>query len=315
MKKSKATLRSLAMELGIAPATVLRALTNHPNVTQKLRRRIIALAQKHNYQLPEHYKKMVAVIIPGFEFEGYLGLLLSSLMKELSANHLHGEIISDCDQEILQDHVYAGVISIVWTAGLERQWPKEHATPLVVLNATPNPREGIYLVTSDEKQGITLGLEHLYSKDRRRIAFVSSPQQNNLNAQKRLDAFYDFCRKKEIFAGSFHEELTSPHKLYAIADNIIRKKADAVFVACETYAPELLFRLIRNGIRIPDDISMLALEYHAVSSFTIPPLTALAQNFDGLARESVQLLLQRIHHQQSPAVILVPYRFIERESI
>ena len=84
MKKTKVTLRSLAQELGIAPATVLRALTNHPNVTQGLRRRVIALAQKYHYQLPEHYKKLVAVVIPGFEFEGYTGLLLSSLMKELS---------------------------------------------------------------------------------------------------------------------------------------------------------------------------------------------------------------------------------------
>ncbi len=315
MKKNKTTLRSLAAELGIAPATVLRALTDHPNVTQKLRRRIISQAQKHNYQLPEHYKKLVAIIIPGFSFEGYTGLLLSSLMKELSANHFHGEIISECDLEVLQDHVYAGVISIVWTAGLEKQWPEEHATPLVVLNAASNPREGIYQVTSDEKQGITLGLEHLYSKGRRRIAFVSSPLQSNLNAQKRVDAFHGFCRKKKISADSFHEEQTSQHKLYAIADNIIRKKADAVFVASETYAPELLFRLTRNGIRIPDDISMLALEYHAVSSFTCPPLTALTQDFDELARQSVRLLLRRIHHQPSPAEILVPYRFIERESI
>ena len=60
---------------------------------------------------------------------------------------------------------------------------------------------------------------------------------------------------------------------------------------------------------------MLALEYHAVTPFTIPPLTALTQDFNELARQSVRLLLRRIHHQPSPAEILVPYHFIERESI
>ena len=64
MKKTKVTLRSLARELEIAPATVLRALTNHPNVTLGLRRRVIALEQKHRYQLPEHYKKLVDVFFP-----------------------------------------------------------------------------------------------------------------------------------------------------------------------------------------------------------------------------------------------------------
>ena len=236
-------------------------------------------------------------------------------MKELSANHFHGEIISECDLEVLQDHVYAGVISIVWTAGLEKQWPEEHATPLVVLNAASNPREGIYQVTSDEKQGITLGLEHLYSKGRRRIAFVTSPLQSNLNAQKRVDAFHGFCRKKKISAESFLEERTPTCDLDRIADNIIQKKANAVFVACETYAPKLLFHLSRNGIRIPADISMLALEYHGISAFTTPPLTTLTQDFAELARQAVLLLLNCIHRQPSPAEILVPYQFIERESI
>ena len=183
------------------------------------------------------------------------------------------------------------------------------------MNATSNPREGVCQVTSDEKQGITLGLEHLYNKGRRRIAFISSQLNCSLNARKRVEAFHEFCRKKKISAGSFHEEQTPDYDLDVIADNIIRKKADAVFAAGETYAPHLLFRLSRHGIRIPDDLSMLALEYHAVTPFTIPPLTALTQDFNELARQSVRLLLRRIHHQPSPAEILVPYHFIERESI
>ncbi len=305
----------MAAELGVAPATVLRALSNHPNVTSALRRQIIELAQKRRYHLPERIKKSVAVIIPGFSFEGYTGLVLSALTRELHLNQFHAEIIPDDDIDILYDHIYAGVISIVWVAGLEKRWPLEHSTPLVALNAAPNQHEGIYQVTSDEREGITRGLELLYQAGRRRIAFVSTPLADNLNAMERVAVFHDFCAARNITAGSFHEESRPGNQLEVIARNIVARKADAVFAASEIYGNELLFRLTRHGLKIPADLSLLGLEHKSMASYSNPPLTTLAQDFDELARQSVQMLIHQIKRQPGPKRILVPYHFIERESV
>ncbi len=315
MPGKKVTLRSLGAELGVAPATVLRALNNHPSVTMDLRRRIVELAQRRHYALPVHYKKRVAVVIPGFSFEGYTGIILSSLGRELDSNGFQTEILSVSNLEALHDQFYAGVISTVWTAGLEKRWPQEHSVPLVALNAMSNFREGIYRVTSDEKQGIMEGMERLYRAGRRRIAFVSTPLDSNINAEKRVEVFHDFCRSRRISESSFHEEMHVGYELEAIAESIIGKKADAVFAACESFAPKLLFLFSRRGIRVPDDLSLLALENPAITPYTIPPLTALTQDFHELARQCVRLLSDQINRKTGVREILVPYRFIERESI
>lgn len=315
MAGKKVTLRSMGAELGVAPATVLRALNNHPSVTMALRRRIVELAQRRHYSLPVHYKKRVAVVIPGFSFEAYTGMILSSLGRELDSSGYQTEIISVSSLEALYDQFYAGVISTVWTAGLEKRWPQEHSVPLVVLNAMSNFREGIYRVTSDEKQGIMKGMDFLYCAGRRRIAFVSTPLNSNINAEKRVEAFHDFCRSRRISGSSFHEEMRVGYELKEIAEDIVRKKADAVFAACESFAPKLLFLLSRRGVRVPDDLSLLAMENPAVTPYTIPPLTALVQDFDELARQCVRLLSDQINRKPGVREILVPYRFIERESV
>lgn len=314
MAEVKTTLRSLAKELGVAPSTVLRALTAHPNVTANLRHKVIALAKKRHYHLPERYKNLIAVIIPGYSFNSYSGLIASALMKELTCRQLHGEILSEKDLEVIHDKLYSGAISIVWDPSLGKRWPTEYSVPLVVINSVGNLHEGIYRIASDEKQGIRLGLNQLYIHGCRRIVMVTPKVADSCTTLLRLKVFNEFCQEKRL-ADSFHEEYTSGNTFDEITENIINRKADAVFAACEGYGYTLLFNLVRRGKKIPQDISILALDEPEFSAYTLPPLTAIAQDFDMLAHQAVNLLLSRFNDQPVPPEILVPYHFISRESI
>jgi LacI family transcriptional regulator len=310
----KVTLRSLAKELEISPATVMRALNNHPNVTQGIRRKVIALAMKRNYQLPEHYSRQVAIVITDATFDGYTGQLLNALSAELRKRDIGFEIVISKNVEFIHEHSYSGVISTVWESGLEKFWPREHNLPLVALNAAPNIIEGIYQVASDEKQGISMGMEYLVSKGKKRIAFVSTPLKNNPNAQERVDAFLDFCRSHNL-EESFHEEHTVENTLENIAGNIIARQADAVFASSETYAFPIMHYLRQKNISIPGDIGMLSLELPLFSAYAAPPLTTISQDFPKLAFYAVETLLKRIKQLPCKQKVSVPYNFTERESI
>ena len=66
----KNTIRKLASELGIAPSTVHRALSGHPNVSPDTRREVLRAAHKTGYLLPVHEKRNIAIIVPEFLFSG-----------------------------------------------------------------------------------------------------------------------------------------------------------------------------------------------------------------------------------------------------
>ena len=313
-KKAKVTLRSLAAELGISPATVMRALNNHPNVTQGIRRKVVSLAMKRNYQLPEHHAKHVAIVISPASLEGYTAQILNALSDELNSRGIGFEIIPGSNINSLHEHSCSGVISTIWESGLEKFWPTEHSLPLVVLNAVPNFREGIYQVCSDEKQGINMAMEYLVSKGKRKIALISTPLKKNQAACERVEAFHSFCRGHQL-TECFHEEHTVDNSLEKIAGTVVSRHPEAVFVACETYGFAMLHYLHEAGIDIPGEMSLISLEMSPYSAFASPPLTTICQNFQMLAFHAVETLIQRIRKQACKQQITVPYIFKERKSV
>ena len=313
-KKTKVTLRSLAAELGIAPATVMRALNNHPNVTQGIRRKVVTLAMKRNYQLPERHAKHVAIVISPSSIDGYISQILNALSSELISRGIGFEIILGSNISSLYEHSCSGVISTVWESGLEKFWPTEHNLPLVVLNAVPNFLEGIYHVCSDERQGVNMAMEYLFSKGKRKIAMVSTPLKKNHTACERVESFHTFCREHQL-AECFHEEHTVNNPLEKIAETIVKRRPEAVFVACETYVFAMLHYLQQAGIDIPGEMSLLSLEMSPYSAFAFPPLTTISQNFEMLAFHTVETLVQRIRKLSCKQQIVVPYLFHERKSV
>ena len=73
--------------------------------------------------------------------------------------------------------------------------------------------------------------------------------------------------------------------------------------------------LYEQRIRIPDDFSVVSMEYPRVSDCLTPPHTTLAQDFAGLAKAAVELLGELMVHDYRATDRLVPYRMIERGSV
>ena len=52
----KISIKKLAEELNLAPSTVHRALSGHPNVSVSTRREVLRFSQAKGYRLPVHEK-------------------------------------------------------------------------------------------------------------------------------------------------------------------------------------------------------------------------------------------------------------------
>ena len=251
------TIRAIAAELGIAPATVYRVLSGRGSAALETRRRVIRCARRRGYSLPTRKSGNVAVVVSGFRFVGYLGNLLRHLESALHEAGFRIQLIPESDLGVLDDCSFDGVVFLDWESGEVLKLPEKYSLPVVSLNAAWSIQENIPLVAS-EKSGIELALRYLRRHGCLRIFFLGTELAENPIAQERLETFRAFCARSGQPFDRMHLAVRGA-EVAATVPAILAAKADGVFCASETFA-FLLGRALREaGVRIPEDISLMGM--------------------------------------------------------
>ena len=309
----KPTIRKLAAELSLSRSTVHRALSGHPNVCPETRRKVFRAAQKKGYVRREHEKRNIAVIVSTFDFTGYLESFLHCLETEFHRRGFRLLLISQKDIDMLGDHMFDGIVSLVWTPGLEKLLPKKFAFPIIMLNAASNTLENIPRIGNDPR-GVRLALDYLHDRGCRKIFFISPDTADNPDAADRLAEFRRFCEETGQNFKNLHMELDWSEFGGRIQE-ILKPGPDACFCASETFAVELGRQFKAAGIRIPEDISLMGLEFmHANACFS-PPITAIRQNFERMSEIAAESIYQAVVNGIPPRGAKIPFQLIERESV
>ena len=309
----KITIRKLAEELKMSPATVYRALSGFPNMRQETRRAVLEAAHRTGYLLPAHEKRNIAIIIPSFVFAGYLECLLFCLETEFHRRGFHLELIPTPDISLLGSHMFDAIISLEWDEGLEKMLPQNFAIPILTINAASNTLENIPRIISDPK-GIRMALDYLHDRGCRKIFYFGTHTKNSPDAAERLEEFRQFCLKTGQDFEKFYLEHCNP-ELEEEVPFILKAGPDACFCSSETYAVKLGHLLKKAGLRIPEDISLMGLEdQYGNESFT-PPITAIRQNFERIAAVAAENVAGKINDGIPMKGAKIPFTLIERESV
>lgn len=310
---AKISVRTIAKKVGVAPATVFRALSGNRNVAIETRRKIISCAYQQGYSLPGHSCRNIAIIVPHFNFIGYVSHMLPLLENMLHNLNYRVQIIPEKDIEVLGDHMFDGVISMVWLEGEVLSLPQKYPVPIVALNSAFSVPENISLVASDNA-GFRMAFDYLKSRGCRKIFFVGTKVEKNPIESERLQAFREFCHENGEDFEKMHRSVMFKEVPEVLPD-ILAVKADGVFCGSETYAFSLGMAMREMGIKIPEDISLAGMEIKELNTVFNPPITALSQDFDGLAAAAVEMLINEIENQMPGREIRVPMKLIERRSV
>ena len=311
----KISIQKLADELDLAPSTVYRALSGHPNVSLRTRRKVLHASQKRGYLLPIHEKGNIAVIVPGFASLIYQGKLLHSLTEAIHRRGFRMLAVSREDIALLGDHMFDGIISMVWDEGFEQQLPQSFSVPTVILNGPANLREGIPNIRSDNPQGIRMALEYLRDRGCRRIFYISTFDTVHIpDAAERLAVFRQFCRETGQDHEHMHLEMGSEDFAKALP-SVLDAGPDACFCASETFAAQFGTQIKAAGKRIPEDISLMGLEDDYANACFSPPITAIRQNFEQLAETAAERIASACRDGIPLRDGLIPFTLIERRSV
>ncbi|MDY5271422.1 substrate-binding domain-containing protein, partial [Tractidigestivibacter sp.] len=95
----------------------------------------------------------------------------------------------------------------------------------------------------------------------------------------------------------------------------------AAFASSDNIALGLLKRVYEQGLRVPDDLSVVSYDNSAADSLFEPALTSIEQNVPAISRVAVQMMLDRVGEHAEGADVAPPIermltpRLVEKDSV
>ena len=321
----KPTVRTIANDLGLSPATVSKALAGRNGISEETRERVIAHAQGLGYLkiAPTRRRLGILVVNPSeTEDSSFLFNLLMGFQKY--AGRLQNDVIviniSSEEQtlETLDRYAYNHQFDGLFITGLKNTDTyyaqlETAETPIVVIDIhSANPMVGT--VSTNSISGGDLAIRHLTQLGHRRIGFVNGHKQAYIS-QERLAGYLAALHthgipfnQKLCFDGDFSTESGA-----RAADYFAKTDVTAIYFASDSMALGAMQQLQTLGFKIPRDISIVGFDNQPIGLGCSPSLTTVAQDSTALGETACALL--RVLAEKNPIrhVKLEPW-LVERES-
>lgn len=334
MKSNQITIKDIARELGISPSTVSRALKDHPDISQETKRLVNELATKYNYKpniialsLRSQRSNVIGVVIP--ELVHYFFSSVISGIEEVANTHGYSVMISqsgeDFNKEVAACDVFLNSIIDGLLVSVSKETNdyshfhrfEDEGIPIVFFDRIIEEIHSDRVVI-DDFDGAYQATEHLIIQGRRKIVHFTGPQ-NRLIGQNRLNGYLKAMRdngvvideKLIIHCDTFQSALVETQRLI---DSGI--KFDSIFTVNDFTAAGVIKILTRNGIKIPQDVSVVGFGDDQTSMMVEPTLTTVSQPGYEMGKRAMEQLIRRITQtrQDPPVTEILKTQLIVRES-
>jgi LacI family transcriptional regulator len=330
-KPARMDIHAVAKLANVSIATVSRTINHNPTVNAKMAKRVWDAIQKLDYFPNTQARALVSgrsrllgliiseitnpffpELIQGFESvaveHGY-EILISSTNYDL-------ETMKRCIRRLVERNA-EGVA--VMTFGIEEPLLEQLAdrnVPLVFVDVGPD-RPGISVLKVDYHHGIRQGVQHLAVLGHRDIAFVTGPLRLH-SAQSRLVAFRRTLQECGIQAAEAWI-VEGDHTMeggIAAAEKLLKgaKTPTAIMCSNDMTAIGVLHQLYRDGLRVPDDISLIGFDDIHMTEMMIPPLTSIQMSRLDLARSAVSALRAHLENTSPQREYRIDTHLVVRES-
>jgi LacI family repressor for deo operon, udp, cdd, tsx, nupC, and nupG len=323
-------MEDIAALAGVSAATVSRALSGSAAVTDQTRRRVEDAAASAGYVvnrvargLRTQRSHQLLVILPTIANSFFADVVLGmeDAAQEAGYSLLVGSTEgSSAREEALARQLLTGTVDglLVLTGRRAEAWSSlPEASQRVVAISEGIPRAGIPLVTVNNRAAAQDAVQLLLSQGHKRIGFISGPADNILTAQRRrgylaalAGARIPACPELMV-AGpySFAAGALGFQTLRAL-----RLPPTAIFCCNDDLAIGVMRAARLDGLRVPEDISVIGFDDIAVAEVVDPPLTTIRQPRRDMGRHAVRVLLQALDGSAPARRHVLPYRLIMRNS-
>lgn len=157
--------------------------------------------------------------------------------------------------------------------------------PIVLLDRWPSHLL-CHSVAMDNFDAVEQGMRELYRNGHRRIIYLSSNDFEFSSTAMRIKSYQRFMMRHKL-EPVIYKNLQS---VIRHIEKFPKEKPSAVFANCDRIAYNLIDMLKRNGLSVPDDISIVGIDHDEKSFDSSCRITSIAQPKYELGVKAVELL-------------------------
>jgi len=312
-----AQVRDVAARAGVSPATVSNAL-NHPDkVSEKTRLRVHRAIEELGYvrndaarQLRQQHNLAVGMIVLdiGNPFFADVARGAENNLAALQRPLLLGNSSQNAERELTQLRLFEeqrvdGILITPVGDVLSRLAQIKQRGIAVVIVDREAGADQFSSVSTNDRLGGRLAVQHLLDLGRRRISVIGGPQMIRQVAHRHQGA-QDAAAgvdgaQVSLFDTGTMDSQAGREATRAVLDLPRHERPDAVFATNDLVALGVLQELSRSGVRVPEDIALIGYDDIQFAASATVPISSIRQPAQEMGARAAKLLVAAIEDPSS----------------
>ncbi|MCJ7688371.1 MAG: LacI family transcriptional regulator [Clostridiaceae bacterium] len=310
---NKVTMKDIAQMAGVSKATVSMVMNKKDaSISKQTRNRVLEIAKEMRYT-PNSIARSLST-----KKSGTIGIILPDItnpffsemaraIEDEAERFEYNLIICNTDNDIDKEQKYIELLisklidGVIFMCGGKSNESitilKNNNIPFVLVDKYTEDYIDDYGVFCLNKQGVKEGIKYLYEKGNRKIVFVKGREHLEISKQ-RLEGYIDAMKEYGIYDEKYiFEGDTNVYGGKIATKKIIKcfHDLDAIFYSNDMMALGGIKILLRNGYKIPIDISVMGFDNIQISKIIEPELTTISQPIYNMGKKACTILIDVIN--------------------
>jgi LacI family repressor for deo operon, udp, cdd, tsx, nupC, and nupG len=312
MERGNVRIKDVALVAGVSTATVSRTLTNPSLVNETTRKAVFSAIEKTGYVFNEaasNFRRQrtgtIVAFIPNIS-NPYYPTILSGISSVVAASGFSLTVVDTragleaerVGRQYFNNKRADGLIVMIGSIPdeLAQKWTEDgNAPPIVQIGewpaGMPSPR-----VTIRNAKASRLAVQHLIELGHRKIGFLSGPK--NFTTDTRLSGMIEALNESNVpfnpgwvFEGelSYDAGRTAAFRWLQLED-----RPTGVFCYTDVVACGFMGELLRQGVMIPQQLSIVGFDDIEVMQHIHPALTTIRQPRRQMGEKAAEILTSLI---------------------
>jgi DNA-binding LacI/PurR family transcriptional regulator len=316
----RTTIDDVARRAGVSKGAASFALNGRAGVSSETRARVLRVAEELNWR-PHSAARAL-----GVSRAGVVGLVIARPARTIGVEPFFAQIISGLQAALSGDEIGLQLLVVENTdaeIAVYRRWHSEHRVdgialmdlklrdprielleelelPCVVLGG-PGGHGRLSSVWADDRAAMVSIVEHLADLGHRRVAHVAG-MPNLRHTQRRIRALRDSARRLGLEQPvSVPTDFSDAEGAAATRQLLARApRPSAIIYDNDVMAVAGLSAAAEQGLRVPEELSVVAFDDSVLARLTHPSLTALTRDTFALGEQVGTELLRVIAEPRKP---------------